>query len=46
MESDLGYPTYQGYLNKNCISIAEALKGAGYRTLMAGKWHVGTKPEC
>lgn len=45
MVDNLGYPSYQGYLNKNSVTIAEALKGAGYRTLMAGKWHVGSKPE-
>jgi arylsulfatase A-like enzyme len=39
---DLGYPGYRGYLNRQCVTIAEALKPAGYRTLMAGKWHVGT----
>ena len=39
---DLGYPGYRGYLNRQCVTIAEALKPAGYKTLMAGKWHVGT----
>ncbi len=39
---DLGYPGYRGYLNRSGVTIAEALKPAGYRTLMAGKWHVGT----
>ena len=39
---DLGYPGYRGYLNRSCVTIAEALRPAGYRTLMAGKWHVGT----
>ena len=34
-------PAYQGYLNENCVTIAEALKGNGYQTFMGGKWHVG-----
>ncbi len=38
-------PSYQGYLNHNCVTIAEALKLGGYNTYMAGKWHVGTAPE-
>ena len=33
-------PSYQGDLNTNCVTIAEALKPAGYTTLMSGKWHV------
>ncbi len=41
MVEDRGYPAYQGYLNDRCLTIAEALKPAGYHTLMAGKWHVG-----
>lgn len=36
---------YQGYLNEHCVTIAEALKSGGYQTFMAGKWHVGEKPE-
>ncbi|MEN6602245.1 MAG: arylsulfatase [Bryobacteraceae bacterium] len=43
MVSDRGYPAYQGYLNNRCVTIAEALAPAGYRTLMSGKWHVGEK---
>jgi arylsulfatase len=34
-------PGYTGHLNDRCVTIAEALKGAGYFTAMAGKWHVG-----
>jgi arylsulfatase A-like enzyme len=45
MVNDRGHPSYQGYLNQSCVTIAEALKPGGYRTLMAGKWHVGEKPE-
>ncbi len=32
---------YQGRLRQDTVTIPEALKQAGYRTLMAGKWHVG-----
>ncbi|HLX62986.1 MAG TPA: arylsulfatase [Planctomycetota bacterium] len=31
---------YRGTLNKTCVTIAEVLKPAGYRTYMTGKWHV------
>jgi len=41
MEDDVGLPAYQGYLNRRCVTIAEVLKTAGYRTLMSGKWNVG-----
>jgi arylsulfatase A len=27
------------------VTIAEALKGAGYRTAMFGKWHLGAHPD-
>ena len=36
-----GYPGYRGFLNDNCVTIAEALGAAGYRARMSGKWHVG-----
>ena len=31
---------YRGALNQNCVTIAEALRPAGYATLMTGKWHL------
>jgi len=41
MVDDEGVPAYQGYLNRNCVTIAEALKTGGYAAGMSGKWHVG-----
>jgi len=40
MEPDWGLPGYRGRLNRNCVTLAEALKLTGYSTYMAGKWHV------
>lgn len=47
MMNDSGHAGYRGDLNRRCVTIAEALKPAGYRTYMSGKWHVTkhTKPE-
>lgn len=38
---------YAGNLNDRCVTIAEALKPAGYATYACGKWHVAqdTKPD-
>ncbi len=42
-----GSESYSGELSKRAVTIAEALKPAGYASYMAGKWHVTrvTKPE-
>jgi len=47
MMADRGYDGYRGDLNQHCVTIAEALRPAGYATYMAGKWHVTphTRPE-
>jgi arylsulfatase len=47
MMSDRGVDGYRGNLNKQCMTIAEVLGTNGYRTYMAGKWHITkeTKPD-
>ena len=40
MGANLGTPAYQGFLRNDSATIAEILRASGYRTLMAGKWHV------
>lgn len=40
MVSDRGTPAFKGDLSARAVTIAEALKGAGYSTYMSGKWHV------
>jgi arylsulfatase A-like enzyme len=37
---DYGKPGYRAGLNRECVTIAEALKPGGYGTYLAGKWHV------
>lgn len=36
-----GKPGYEGHLNNRVASVASVLRGAGYHTYMAGKWHLG-----
>jgi arylsulfatase A-like enzyme len=40
MVQDLGRPAYRGDLSRRAVTIAEVLRPAGYRTAMAGKWHI------
>ena len=40
MMDDRGVDGYRGNLNRQCVTIAEVLKPAGYRRYMTGKWHV------
>ncbi len=37
------FPGYRGALNASCVTIAQVLQPAGYRTAAVGKWHVGDR---
>lgn len=39
--SHVGKPGYLSVLDTNVVTIASLLKDSGYRTYVAGKWHVG-----
>ncbi|MCG6190491.1 arylsulfatase [Maribellus maritimus] len=45
MDSDLGYPAYQGRFRNNVVTIAQVLQKNNYRTIMLGKWHLGHEKE-
>lgn len=40
----VGQPGYAMALEPGILTIADRLKAAGYRTLMSGKWHMGSLP--
>ena len=40
-----GRPGYEGHLDPRVATLADRLATAGYRTMMAGKWHLGIAPE-
>jgi arylsulfatase len=39
------YPGYAGHLNFEVAALPEVLQAEGYRTYMAGKWHLGFDEE-
>ena len=43
MMDDRGLDGYRGELSRRAVTVAEALKPAGYRTYATGKWHVTKK---
>ncbi|MET3826016.1 arylsulfatase [Sphingomonas sp. PvP055] len=40
-----GQRGYEGYLPADVVTLADRLHDLDYTTLMAGKWHLGTRPE-
>lgn len=44
-ENVRGKPGYEGFLRADALTIAERLKPAGYRSYMAGKWHLGHEDD-
>ncbi len=43
--NQVGKPGYEGVLNKDVVTVASLLQDGGYHTYMAGKWHLGLKPD-
>jgi arylsulfatase len=42
---NLGLPAYQGFLNKESLTLGEVFRSGGYSTLLSGKWHVGSEDK-
>ena len=45
MDANWHIPAYQGHLRRDCATLPGALRARGYRTVMSGKWHLGTASE-
>lgn len=43
MTQDIGHPGYRGRVSDDAVTIAQVLEPAGYRSFIAGKWHLGTE---
>lgn len=41
----MGQPGYEGVLRTDVPTVVQKLKDSGYHTYVAGKWHLGRKPQ-
>ncbi|MFK7789027.1 MAG: arylsulfatase [Phycisphaeraceae bacterium] len=44
-DEGISKPGYRGRLMPYSVTIAEVLRPAGYRTIMTGKWHLGSRDK-
>ena len=44
-QAHVGKPGYLSVLDTNVVTVASLLRDSGYRTYVAGKWHIGKEPH-
>ena len=43
--NQINQPGYEGVLDASVTTVTDVLRAHGYRTMMAGKWHLGHSPR-